>query len=304
MQKWNKLGLIFECKHNDALPYYAAVPFAKHLNGDIFRVYYSGRDRLGRSFISSFDLNIETLEIVNDEFLVYLNYGKLGAFDDAGAVLFQILNVGEEDWMYYSGWTLASKVPFRFNIGLAKSQADRNLFQRFSEGPIVGQTVHDPYLAGAPWIIVENGIWKMWYISCTKWEIENDTPKHYYKVMYTESLDGINWNSERRVVIDFKDNDEFAIARPQVIIEDNIYKMWYSYRGIHYKIGYAESYDGITWTRKDEEVNIPVSKDGWDSEMICYGFVLSHMGQKYMLYNGNGYGKSGIGLAKIPTSYE
>jgi hypothetical protein len=299
MQNWNKLGLIYQCKHIEALPYYAAVPFAKSFCENIFRVFYSGRDVFGQSFISSFDFDIQTLEIVKDECLIYLNAGKLGAFDDAGTVLFQILNVGEEDWLFYSGWTLSTKVPFRFNIGLAKSHFERNKFSRFSEGPIVGQTAQDPYLAGAPWIIVENGIWKMWYISCTKWEIENGFPKHYYKVMYTYSLDGINWNQERVVVIDFKDKDEFAIARPQVIFEDDIYKMWYSYRGLRYKIGYAESMDGINWVRKDDEVNLQLSESGWDSEMICYGFVLSHLGQKYMLYNGNGYGKSGIGLAKI-----
>jgi hypothetical protein len=299
MQNWNKLGLIYQCKHTEAMPYYAAVPFAKNLSENIFRVFYSGRDSLGQSFISSFDFDIETLEIVKDEFLIYLNFGKLGAFDDAGVVLFQILNVGEVDWLFYSGWTLATKVPFRFNIGLAKSQAEQNQFIRFSEGPIVGQTAHDPYLAGAPWVIVENNIWKMWYISCMKWEIENDLPKHYYKVMYTESLDGINWNQERLVVIDFKDNTEFAIARPQVIFENNIYKMWYSFRGLHYNIGYAESVDGINWVRKDDEVNLQLSETGWDSEMLCYGFVFYHLGNKYMLYNGNGYGKSGIGLAKI-----
>jgi hypothetical protein len=299
MQNWIKLGLIYECKHYEAMPYYAADPFARHLYGDVFRVFFSGRDSLGQSFISSFDIDISTLEIIDDRLAIYLNFGKLGAFDDAGTVLFQILKVGDVDWLFYSGWTLATKVPFRFSIGLAKSQADKYQFIRFSEGPILGQTIHDPYLAGAPWVIIDNNIWKMWYISCSNWQIENDIPKHYYRVMYTESLDGINWNQERINVIDFKDKNEFAFARPQVLFEDNIYKMWYSYRGGHYKIGYAESIDGINWVRMDNEVNLPLSESGWDSEMICYGFVFCHSGAKYMLYNGNGYGKSGIGLAKI-----
>jgi putative glycosyltransferase len=40
-----------------------------------------------------------------------------------------------------------------------------------------------------------------------------------------------------------------------------------------------------------------VSLIGWDSEMIEYPFVFDHAGERYMLYNGNGYGKSGFGLA-------
>ena len=42
---------------------------------------------------------------------------------------------------------------------------------------------------------------------------------------------------------------------------------------------------------------IDVSNDGWDSEMICYPYVFDHKGKRYMLYNGNDYGKKGFGLA-------
>jgi predicted GH43/DUF377 family glycosyl hydrolase len=75
--------------------------------------------------------------------------------------------------------------------------------------------------------------------------------------------------------------------------------MWYSYRGRSYRIGYAESDNGIEWVRKDEEVGIDVSESGWDSEMIEYPYIFDHEGQRYMLYNGNGYGRTGIGLAVL-----
>jgi hypothetical protein len=48
-----------------------------------------------------------------------------------------------------------------------------------------------------------------------------------------------------------------------------------------------------------EESGISVSESGWDSEMIEYPFVFDHNGARYMLYNGNGYGKTGFGLAVI-----
>jgi len=47
-----------------------------------------------------------------------------------------------------------------------------------------------------------------------------------------------------------------------------------------------------------------VSEAGWDSEMICYPHVFEHNGEKHMLYNGNGYGKSGIGLAVLAREDE
>jgi hypothetical protein len=73
--------------------------------------------------------------------------------------------------------------------------------------------------------------------------------------------------------------------------------MWYSYRGDAYKIGYAESCDGKKWERLDAQVGITTSASGWDSEMIEYPFVFDHKGHRYMLYNGNDYGRTGFGLA-------
>ena len=131
------------------------------------------------------------------------------------------------------------------------------------------------------------------------WELEDGHPKHRYHIKCAESNDGIRWEKSGVVCIDFESRDEYAISRPCVLKEDGIYKMWYSYRGKTYRIGYAESKDGLQWERKDAEVGINVSESGWDSEMIEYPFVFDHNGKRYMLYNGNGYGKTGIGLAVL-----
>jgi hypothetical protein len=64
-----------------------------------------------------------------------------------------------------------------------------------------------------------------------------------------------------------------------------------------YRLGYAESRDGISWTRKDDEVGIERSQDGWDSQMMQYCHIYEYRGKKYLFYNGNEFGKSGIGYA-------
>ena len=60
---------------------------------------------------------------------------------------------------------------------------------------------------------------------------------------------------------------------------------------------YAFSDNGLNWVRDDKSVGIDVSLSGWDSEMICYPFIFDHLDRRYMLYNGNGYGKTGFGIA-------
>ena len=73
--------------------------------------------------------------------------------------------------------------------------------------------------------------------------------------------------------------------------------MWFSYKGGSYRIGYAESADGLHWERRDADAGIDVSPSGWDSQMIEYSYVFRHKGKLYMLYNGNNYGCDGVGLA-------
>ena len=93
--------------------------------------------------------------------------------------------------------------------------------------------------------------------------------------------------------------DEYAIARPVVFKEDGAYIMWFTFRGgmNKYRVGTARSEDGIKWDRSPIELGIDLSKNGWDSEMICYASPLEHEGKLYALYNGNNYGETGIGIA-------
>jgi hypothetical protein len=77
--------------------------------------------------------------------------------------------------------------------------------------------------------------------------------------------------------------------------------MFYS-AGTHrigYRLAYAESVDGIVWSRKDEEVGITVSAEGWDSEMQAYPAVVSYKDKTYLFYNGNNYGRAGFGYALL-----
>ena len=41
-------------------------------------------------------------------------------------------------------------------------------------------------------VIIENDLWRMWYLSCTKWEIREGKPSPNYNIKYAESKDGIH----------------------------------------------------------------------------------------------------------------
>ncbi|MBL8007056.1 MAG: hypothetical protein JNJ56_05955 [Ignavibacteria bacterium] len=306
MQNWKKLGLIY-CPDgkSDWMKTHAMMPVIDNPLNDKARIYFSSRDERGRSqgaFIE-IDLN-DPFRILKISDTPVLKLGNLGAFDDAGIMPTCIVNLDNKKYLYYNGWTLGKNVPFFSFNGAAVSRDGGKTFDKLSKGPaVLYSNDADPYSTFAPFVIEERGKWKIWYVSLIKWVEENGSLKHYYNIRYAESDDGINWKREGKVCIDFKNKYEYAIARPFVLKENGKYKMWYSFRESEknrtYRIGYAESSDGKNWERMDEEINLSVSERGWDSEMIEYSYLYDFKGKRYMLYNGNSYGKTGIGLAVL-----
>ena len=279
---------------------YASVPCVKTLDADRVRVFFSGRDKEERSRVGSFDFDPRRPEEgseINEG--PALEPGGLGSFDESGAMASWVLDVGDSTWMYYVGWTRGVTVPFYNSIGLARSADGGLTFHKVSEGPLVSRDQVDPYLTASSCVMIDEGTWRMWYLSCTGWELVGGEARHSYHIRYAESDDGVQWKRSGTVCIDYRTPAEYAISRPSVVRDGDLYRMWYSYRGRSYRIGYAESRDGVAWIRKDDEAGIDVSPEGWDSEMIEYPCVFDHAGKRYMLYNGDGYGATGIGLAEL-----
>lgn len=297
--QWLKLGRLFEPKAQAPwMESHAALPWPVHVTADRFRVYCAGRDAHGRSQVGLVELDLFERSppvLVRQEPVLAL--GPLGAFDDSGVMNACFVQCDGRVLLYYVGMTTGATVPFRSFTGLARS-SDGLRFERVSAAPILERNDVDPYLTAASFVLRDNQVWHMWYTSGVRWTIEDGRPKHYYHIKYAVSADGVVWDRRGTICIDFAQG-EYAIARPFVIREEGLFKMWYSYRGSSYRIGYAESGDGITWQRKDDEAGLDVSAGGWDSEMVCYASVFDHAGERFMLYNGNGYGRTGFGLARL-----
>lgn len=307
--KWIKKGLIYE--PNTSFEWnskgYASVPTVYKISEDILRIYFTARDINNKTNISYIEVEADdpsNILYIHEKSV--LSLGKIGMFDDCGAMVSHVIDVNNEVWMYYIGWNVRNTISYHNSIGLAISKDGGMTFEKFSEGPLFDRTYKEPYFNAAPFVLKENGIWKMWYLSNTKWVEYEGKSEPFYHIKYAESDNGIDWKREGKVAIDYKDENECGIVRACVLKDDDTYKMWYSHRNIQnyrtdknssYRIGYAESNDGINWIRKDNAVGIDVSESGWDSEMIEYPFVYDHNGKRYMIYNGNTFGKTGFGYS-------
>ena len=303
-QKWRVLGRV----HNSnaevmSMLSHAAVPYAEDIGGGFFRVYFSSRDKDNRSFTHSLIFDIENpIKILELDVNPVLAPGVFGSFDADGAMSSWITQSEDERYLYYVGWNNQSeKKIFRNAIGLAISK-NNGPFEKISSGPILDRSIFDSgFTASCSVLKVENE-WRMWYLSCIGWEFVQGRAVHRYHIKEAKSSDGINWMRRGVVAINFRDETEYAISRPSVIYDGVKWKMWYSYRGASYKIGYAESQDGSEWIRLDDQIIPEDFNTEWSNEMFEYPHVFRHHENSYMLYNGNGYGRSGFGIAVMEGS--
>jgi hypothetical protein len=298
--RWVKKGLIFSpAGRYPWMRTHAALPVALRLGGDVYRVYFASRDEQNRSHVGYAELDSRSPErMLRLSSGPVLAPGPLGCFDADGVYPASIVQDEQKLYMYYIGWNAGKREPiFYASIGLAVSEDAGRSFQKASIAPIMARSEYDPCLVTSPCVLLDNGVWRMWYVSGLRWEETGGELHSYYHIKYAESKDGVNWQRNGRVCIDLRPGER-NIARPCVLKENGRYKMWYSHdSGQGYRIGYAESADGYVWTRMDDEAGIDVSATGWDSEALAYPWVFDHNGRKHMLYCGNGFGRDGFGLA-------
>jgi hypothetical protein len=234
--------------------------------------------------------------------------GPVGHFDAAGVMPTSVIRVGSEIWMYFIGWTVRADVPYHNAIGLAVSRDGGGVFERRFAGPIVGSTATEPLFCSTADVIRSSEGWQMWYASTTEWRDLNGKLEPRYHLKYAESADGMTWRQEGRIAVDYRDEDEAAVARATVLRDGGNYRMWFCHRDLvgyrddstrAYRIGYAASIDGLNWRRSDADVFAAGTPPlpGIDDVMQAYPAVLSVRDKQLMFYNGNGFGQTGILVA-------
>jgi hypothetical protein len=306
--EWEKLGLLWA--PNGQLEWatsHAALPVVQPIAEQQWWVYLSIRNAAGQSHIGRITIDMsDGPKFRHFDPTPVLGLGEAGAFDDCGAMPSWLVEEGDKLYMYYTGWNVPSTVSYRLAIGLATSEDGGATFHRYSKGPVIDRSPQEPFFVCSPCVLKENDAWRMWYVACTRWQQIHDRWEPTYHVKYAESQDGVSWNLTDISCLDL--GRDFAVARPCVYRNGRVYSMIYPYRHVvdyrtkpeqAYRLGYAESHDGIKWQRLDEHIGIGRSESGWDSQMIEYGWLQRHRDQTYLLYNGNGFGRSGVGIARL-----
>lgn len=287
---WRKHGVVFWYPK-------AQLPTVSELGGR-WRICYSSRDKLGRSFGSYIDVEPGKPGEVIKQSIDFIRHGGPGSCDVAGTMPMQWL--GRK--IYYIGWTLRKDVPY-FNYTCVALETDGRLQKK---GPILSPDTIDQGYAGTLFVLPYFNGYLGYYLSSIDWlPDENGALQPAYDIKVACSDDGLRWTKMGRTAIALNSN-EAGLSSATVVEYGGVFHMWFSARGAMnfrsrsrdaYRIQHARSIDGFTWHR-DEKYGL-YAEDSFGENMCAYPSVIRWRERLFLFYNGRSFGEGGISYATM-----
>lgn len=315
---WEKLGLLFDPAQIPDRPAWM-LSFAQAPNvlifDDVVRVYFCCRPAPDTnmqfvSYCAFVDLaRSDLFKVICLSKQPVLELGEIGTFDEFGTYPVSVMHDGDDIVAIYGGWSRCESVPFNISLGLARSKDGGVSFEKFGTGPVLSHSPDEPFVVTSPKLRKYGDRWYLAYTAGRRWILgEGGRAEIIYKLRMATSQDGIHWTKQNTDIVESKLGDDEAQACPDIFFANGRYHLFFCYReGLDfrdnrarsYRIGYAHSTDLVHWRRDDSRINLDISATGWDSEMVAYPTVFELDGSIYMIYAGNGNGRTGLGLAKL-----
>lgn len=281
---------------------YAFPPTPYFLNDRVLRIYVSFCDEntIGRVGYVEVDAE-DPANVLRVSSLPVLDIGTPGAFDENGVLPTCIVPVEDRLYLYYVGYQLGYRVRYFQFEGLAVSKDGGESFQRLQRTPVIDRSENELVNRTSSFVMREGGVFKMWYVGGSDWRDVHGKMLPVYKLRY---LEFVRWHPlalGRPRLPGFPRRRRTRLRSPLGVPKVRCYGMFYSVRthSRGYRLGYAESPDGVNWKRMDDKIGLDVSPSGWDSQMMAYSSLVHYHGRTYLFYNGNNCGETGFGYALL-----
>lgn len=306
MQIWHKLGLSVRAPGVGLLQSHAMLPSPLILT-DQLRVYFAAcdADLRGRVFYADLE-NTFPFKVIRISRDPVFSVGQAGAFDADGVNPSQIIARDGKLYMYYIGWQrISSQIPYTLLSGLAVSTDGGYNFSRVQDAPMLAPTEAEPYFRTAPFVWQTGKQWRMLYIGGGEFFTGPGGKRlPRYALRYTESPDGLRWAGSSRVLLEPRHSrDEIGFGRP--VLTQRTGNSGELLLSVRTTSGYSlctTSFSLDTAINPDDLCPmLPLGCEGWDSEMTCFGITVEVNGKELLFYNGDGFGRSGFGLAWRPA---
>ena len=259
------------------------------LNNDVYQMWYEGHD--GSNWRIGYATSDDGITWTKHHNNPVLDLGADGEWDDQSAGDPTVLFDNGIYKMWYKGNDGAT-----WRIGYATSDDGIN-WTKHPSNPILNlgdDGEWDDTHVGDPCVLLDNNVYRMWYRG-------NDVSNT--RIGYATSDDGINWTKyPNNPVLDLGSDgawDDANHEKPSVLLDNEVYKIWYSGSdGTNWRIGYAVSLDGISWTKYAQNPVVDLGADGeWDDLHVYGRSILLDNGLYKMWYSGHDGANLRIGYA-------
>lgn len=298
---WTDAGFIAARAHAPWAVSHAMIPTPLVEHGRL-RLYYSACDSEGRGTPTWVDVEPDDPARVRAHGGQLLELGRRGCFDDNGAVVTSVVRgLRGELLLYYVGFELCRQVRYRLFTGLAVSHDDGATFTRFSEAPVLDRSAGEVYFRCGPFVEFHEGRFKMLYIGGDAWTEVEGKEVPVYDLRFIESADGYTWPTSGRQVMTIDAAGEHGFGRPWLCRTPHGNELFFSVRkrdGRAYGLGYATEPSPLRFERHDERAHIPTAPGRFDDSAQCYLAVVDLPSGRWGFYNGNDFGRAGIGVVK------
>lgn len=208
---------------------HAANPLALHIDGDVYRVFYSGRDVSNRSSVGAVEIDIVRQKLIREYRDPFFECGPGGSFYADGVSIGNSYEVDGARYMLFMGWENPKGGHWRGDVGQLVVRGDLTLGAD-GDGAFLEVDATDPISLSYPWVMKRAaGGSDIWYGSTLAWDAGNGEMLHV--INHASSLDGHQWR-RNGLAVPYEIGVAQAFSRPTVVYnEADGYRMWYSYRG-------------------------------------------------------------------------
>jgi len=258
--------------------------------GEIYRMWYSadnGSELSGIGLATS----VDRIHWTKSPFNPVLSNGP-DAYDSGYVFAPCVLRDSEG----YKMWYVGSDPEGVWTVCLATS-VDGTSWTKHPQNPVLtpGPGWCDARNAGDPWVIFDDGLYKMWYTALNR----------TYLIAYATSRDGVHWTKVGPVLEPSMEGpDSSSVRGPCVLRTAEGYEMWYRGIGItsrSWTVCYAISPDGVNWERYAQNPVLEGQSGGWDAK-LWFPRVIREEDRYSMWYTStdSGVGQVGYAYLKIP----
>lgn len=289
---------------------HAQAPTILELSSDCWLIFFAGRDSCNRSrvFVAELDPGLMKIREIRTE--PVLDLGLSGQFDEHGVGPGTAVKVDDKIHLYYSGVQQCSDVPYHVAIGLSRSTLSDLNFIRLEDQPVLGAKATYCHGATTPTVWREGNKWHMLLSVLRPWRKFEDTLESVYDLHSAVSEDGLHWTLRDAPILGFSEGLDGGLIRGQYFLSPSGLKLlvgernWYNYRADQagsYRFRLASSTNKQNWLRNQDSIILdpPSQSNDWDSEMQCYPWLVLQGDKLLVFYNGNDFGRHGLGVGEL-----